>query len=487
MIAALRTAAGAKTAVRDEERSLTYAALREAVDAEARWLKESGCRRCALLADNGVGWITADLSLHASGLLNVPLPAWFAAGQIEHALDDADIDCVLTDDPGRVLRDHPQFTRVCSTPHSQLAALRREPRGAKRLPPDVVKVTYTSGSTGAPKGVCLSLAAIENVARSLVLALPRDVTRHLCVTPLATLLENIAGVYAPLLLGATCIAPSRRATGVSYGALDAGAFIDSVTRHAPHSLILAPELLRVMTAAAHRGWRPPTSLRFVAVGGAPVSVDLLDAAAALGIPAYQGYGLSECASVVCLNTPAATRRGSVGRPLAHTRVRIDERGEIRVRGAAMAGYLGESRPMDAEIATGDLGEIDADGYVYVRGRIKNLFITSMGRNVSPEWLETELLRDRAIVQAVVSGEGRPWPVALIHPAANVEPAGIERALAAANARLPEHARVRAWRRLPVPLTFQDGALTANGRPRRDVIAARYADLIDSMYAAALAC
>jgi long-chain acyl-CoA synthetase len=488
VIAALRMAAPGKIAVRDDRCSLTYAALREAADAEARWLKVAGVRRCALLADNGASWIVADLALLAAGLLNTPLPDWFTPQQLEHVLDDASVDCILTDDPARVLRDHAAFAATGETPHSGLAVMRRVLHARVRaLPADVAKVTYTSGSTGAPKGVCLRLEAIESVARSLVLALPFDVTRHLSVTPFATLLENIAGVYAPLLLGATCIAPSRRTTGVRFGALDARAFLDATARNAPHSLVLAPELLRVMIAGVRMGWRPPDSLRFVAVGGAPVSDDLLDEAARLGIPAYQGYGLSECTSVVCLNTPGASRRGSVGRALAHARVRVDERGEIRVRGGTMAGYLGEAPADSEEIATGDLGEIDADGYVYVRGRSKNVFITSMGRNVSPEWIEAELVRDPAIAQAIVSGEGRPWPAALLHPASpHVDAGELERAVAAANARLPEHARIRGWGWLPAPLSFGDGSLTANGRPRREVIAARYAALVDSLYAAALA-
>jgi long-subunit acyl-CoA synthetase (AMP-forming) len=487
VIAALRAATGDKIAVRDERRSLTYSNLRQAVESEARWLRGLGVRRCALLADNGADWIIADLALLAGGLINAPLPDWFTAPQLERVLEDAGVDCILTDDPERVRRDHAAFAPAGAAPHSGLAAFRSERRvRGHPLQADVAKVTYTSGSTGAPKGVSLTLDAIETAARSLVLALPFDVTRHLCVTPLATLLENIAGVYAPLLLGATCIAPSRRTTGVSFGALDARAFLDTVARYSPHSLILAPELLRIMVAGASSGWRPPESLRFAAVGGAPVSQALLDEAARFGIPAYQGYGLSECASVVCLNTPLASRRGSVGRALAHARVRIDEHGEIRVRGAAMAGYVGASPTSVDEIATGDLGEIDADGFVYVRGRAKNMFITSMGRNVSPEWVEAELLREPALAQAVVSGEGRPWPAALLYPApGQAEPQQIERAVAAANARLPEHARVRCWGRLPAPLGFRDGALTANGRPRRDVIAQRYAALVDSLYATAL--
>ena len=153
----------------------------------------------------------------------------------------------------------------------------------------------------------------------------------------------------------------------------------------------------------------------------------------------------------------------------------------------MSGYLGDTESQAQEIATGDLGEIDADGFVYVRGRIKNMFITSMGRNVSPEWVESYLLRDSAIGQAIVFGEARPHASALISPAsASINTARIERAIIAANNELPAYAQIRHWALLPQPLSFADGLLTANGRPRREAIAAHYRALIDSLYEAALA-
>jgi long-subunit acyl-CoA synthetase (AMP-forming) len=190
---------------------------------------------------------------------------------------------------------------------------------------------------------------------------------------------------------------------------------------------------------------------------------------------------------VCLNTPAASRPGSVGRVLPHASVRIDAQGQILVRGAVMCGYLGHDSLECTEIATGDLGSIDADGYVYVHGRLKNMFITSMGRNVCPEWVETEVSCDPCIGQVVVCGEARPWPIALIHPAAaRVTDMQIERAVANANERLPAYAQVRRWALLPEPLTFANGLLTANGRPRRDAITARHASLIDALYRTALA-
>lgn len=486
VLAALHSAAGWRLALRDDWQSFTYSDLRAAVDVESRWLARSAVGTCALLADNGASWVIADLSLLQANALHVPLPAWFTQDQIDHVLEDAGVAFILTDQPRRLLERDDRLQACGTAPRSQLTLLRRQRAIASRAVAGVSKVTYTSGSTGAPKGVCLTLPALEHVAGSVVSATSLGIGRHLCAMPLATLLENVAGVYAPILLEATCVAPGSRTTGIGYGGVDVAAFVATISRVAPQSLIVPPELLRVLVVAARKGWAPPADLRFIAVGGATVSQALLDEANAIGLPAYQGYGLSECASVVCLNTPASARSGSVGKPLPHARVRIDPDGQIVVAGAVMSGYLGQPLAAD-QIATGDLGEIDGDGYVFVRGRLSNVFITSMGRNVSPEWLEAELTREPAIAQAIVSGEGRPWPCALIYtasPAVTAKELG--RAVASANERLPDYAQVRKWALLPRALSFADGSLTANGRPRRDVIATRHAAVIDELYALDLA-
>jgi long-subunit acyl-CoA synthetase (AMP-forming) len=354
-------------------------------------------------------------------------------------------------------------------------------------------VTYTSGSTSNPKGVCLSGAALEAIAAAVADAtrvLP--IARHLCVLPLATLLENVAGLYAPLLRGATCVLPPSRVTGMSYRGLDVARLLATLTRERPQSLILVPELLQVLVTAVEQGWTCPDSLRFVAVGGAKVAQSLLARADAAGIPVYEGYGLSECASVVCLNTPAARRAGTVGRPLPHVRIRIDEAGQVHVAGNAMLGYLGDRiqggpRTASDEVATGDIGSFDADGYLQLQGRSGNRFITSFGRNVSPEWVECEVAQRLGSRPVLAYGEARPFVVLLVGATAqDVPDAAVATAIDAANASLPNYAQVRRWARAPSPFCFEDGTLTANGRLRRREIHARSVSLLDSLYQAELA-
>jgi long-subunit acyl-CoA synthetase (AMP-forming) len=252
----------------------------------------------------------------------------------------------------------------------------------------------------------------------------------------------------------------------------------------PESLILVPELLRLLVRAAQSGHELPESLRFIAVGGAVVSRALLEEAADLGLPVYEGYGLSECASVTCLNVPGHTKPGSVGRALPHAAVRCDAEGQIFVSGTVMSGYLGEpSSWKQKEIATGDLGWIDEEGFVHVTGRKRHVFISSLGRNLSPEWIESELTHEPVIRHALVAGEAQPFAAALLAPARrDLDIALTQQAVERANERLPDYARVRRWALLPETPTPANGLLTPNGRLRRERVLDRYGSLLDELFA-----
>jgi pyrroloquinoline quinone (PQQ) biosynthesis protein C len=252
-------------------------------------------------------------------------------------------------------------------------------------------------------------------------------------------------------------------------------------------VITLPQMLRLWT-----GWRmqartrlqpiaAPT-LKFVAVGGASVGEPVIRAARAAGLPAYEGYGLSEGASVQTLNLPGADRPGSAGRALPHARLRVADDGEIEIGGPLMRGYVGEAPRDDARTGngwwpTGDLGAIDADGFVHLRGRKKNVLITGFGRNVSPEWVETALQSQPAIAHAVVLGDGEAtlwavlWPSALAGTSAHAVHAAIGAAVSAANATLPDYARIGGWVIATAAFSADSGLTTANGRPQRAAVLA----------------
>lgn len=445
----------------------------------AATLQARGAWVLATLMDNSPAWVVADLAASLAGVVHVPLPAFFNSEQLQHALKAAGVDTLLT--APRLATSWLQMPRQDLEVAGERLALLTLPGYAVQMHACTSKITFTSGTTGTPKGVCLHEKAIRRSAWGLVSALePLDIRRHLCVLPLAVLLENMAGVLAPLARGATVVVPPLAEVGLSGSSgFDPAAFDAAVRRYAPESLILLPQMLRAWTGwLQHTGDRAPASLKIVAVGGAAVGETLVRAARACGIPAYEGYGLSEGGSVQTLNLPGADRPGSAGRALPHTRVRIADDGEIEISGTLMAGYLGQMESEPRWWPTGDLGSIDADGFLYVQGRKKNVLITGFGRNVSPEWVEAALRGQPMVAQAVVFGEGQPALSAVVWPlAATLPDAEIEAAVQAANASLPDYARVARWVRGRAAFSVQNGLATANGRPQRDAILAMHADAL----------
>ncbi|WP_295914527.1 AMP-binding protein [uncultured Xanthomonas sp.] len=443
-------------------------------------LQGHGVHCVASRLDNGPEWLLLDLAIRLNGGVHVPLPTFFSPAQVQYALASSGAQGLIAA-PGPALAD--LDGEALRLPEPGLAG-RRLTQAPVALPAGTGCITYTSGTTGQPKGVCLSADALLQVAGSLADAAsalaPR---RHLCLMPLSTLLENVGGLYAPLLSGAQIALPSLAEIGYSGAAgLDIPTLIACLHRYQPHSVILVPQLLLGLVMAAERGVPLPASLRYLAVGGGRVGPGLLRRAAALQLPVFEGYGLTECASVVALNRPEAQRLGSVGRPLPHARVQVVD-GELQVEGVRCLGYLGAPGPAPGPIATGDLGHVDADGFVHITGRRKHVFITAFGRNVSPEWVESELLQHPLIAQAVVCGEARAHNLAVLWPRrAGEDDAALRGALAEVNAGLPDYARVAGFVRAAAPFSAADGLLTGNGRPRRDAILQRYADAVAQRYA-----
>ena len=219
------------------------------------------------------------------------------------------------------------------------------------------------------------------------------------------------------------------------------------------------------------------------MGGAKTSPDLIFQARNLGLPVFEGYGLSECGSVVTVNVPSADRVGSVGKPLPGTAVRIAESGEIEVAGRGGGGSTASTSAVGNEwLGTGDLGHLDNDGYLFIEGRKDNLLITSFGRNVSPEWPESLLLNSPAITQAAIFGEGRPYLAAVLSPRAQAVPdESLDQAVRAANLQLPDYARIGAWLRAYEPFAPGNGMTTANGRVRRSAVWARYGEELNALF------
>lgn len=455
-------------ALRGDTRRYTYAQLLDEVERREAMLRAEPDGVLALGLENGPDALLWDLAALLAERPCLTLPPFFSPQQRAHCLEQCRARLAVADS---TLAGEFEAVGFQADGHFW----RRQVDGRAALPAGTAKVTYTSGTTGQPKGVCLGAEALLRVAHELEVASRASAPEHyLAVLPLAVLLENL-GVYAALLAGACVTLLPQRQLGIQGASgVDWSKLLATVVLSSAQSLILVPQLLLGLVTAIERGHLGAGQFRFVAVGGARVSPDLLARAARVGLPVFEGYGLSECASVVCLNRPGANRPGSVGRPLPHVRLRLVDDGEVQVCGSALLGYLGEPPFSGQWWPTGDLGEFDADGYLHLRGRKKHQFITSFGRNVNPDWVEAELTQRGVIAQAFVHGEGLPGNLALLWP---LDPACTDQALAdavaSANSALPDYARVKAWHRLESPFGTADGLLTANGRPRREAILARY--------------
>jgi len=464
----------------------TYKQLLTAVSRLAAELQQTGVQALALAADNSPAWAVADLACIRAGIILIPAPHFFSPAQIGHLLKNAGVDAVITDRPDAIatllgsLSIAQQSAKKLSTTLDLIAI--ETPDAA--LPQDCAKITFTSGSTGEPKGVCLSQSAMETVALSLVESTGacRD-DRHISLLPYATLLENIGGLYAPLLAGATVVAPGMGGVGMSGASgLDIGRFVAALHDASATTCIMIPQMLHALIVALEQGFQRPENLRYIAVGGASVSPLLLERAAALGLPVFEGYGLSEAASVVAVNSQADCRPGSVGKPLPHVELRFAEDGEILVRGALLCAYLGDAaQGADDYWPTGDIGYLDGDGFLYLSGRKKHIFITAFGRNVSPEWVERELSIEPAIAQCCVFGEARPFNVAVIVASESANTEIVQQAVDAANARLPDYARVSAWLMADKAFSVANALWTGTGRPRREHIFKAYVEKINGLY------
>ncbi|WLG36697.1 AMP-binding protein [Pseudomonas simiae] len=447
---------------------MDYTSLFAEVAYRQERLRDEGVKVVALALDNGVDAMLWDLAVLFEGLTCLTLPPFFSPAQRAHCLEQSHAE--------RVIAEPHLAAELQAGGYRQAGEFWcRTFEGRPAMPSNTAKLTFTSGTTGAPKGVCLSADSLLRVTRELHQAShSRDPRHHLALLPIAILLENL-GCYAALYAGASLSLPSQKSLGIQgASAVDAVQLLGCLATRQPHSLILVPQLLLMLVIAAEQKAFNPKSLRFAAVGGARVSKALLQRAQQLGMTVYEGYGLSECASVVCLNHPEAHRPGSVGRPLPHVEIRLAEDGEVLVKGPMLLGYLDQPDLHAPWWPTGDLGDVDEDGFLYLKGRKKHQFVTSYGRNVNPDWVEAELTQGGIIAQAFVYGEALPENHALLWPLrADCSDAQLAAAVAEANTGLPDYAQVHRWTRLAEPFTTANGLLTANGRPKRDAIVARY--------------
>jgi long-chain acyl-CoA synthetase len=449
-----RTAiAGARPAIVAPAGTLSYQALLSRIHDGAEW----ACNlpdRVGLLYVSAADCIVADLALSFAGKELVPLPTFFSDAQLKHIIRSADLSHVVCDS---VSGERAGKLGLIASALGAVTSGGREPAA------DARRIIFTSGTTGQPKGVRLSARQVLASARALAEATGATAEdRYLSLLPSALLLEQIAGIYVPLLVGGTIHLPHEL-----LGRTIAGAAEEAK----PTATVLVPDLLKAwLNELESRDNSGPASLKYVAVGGAPVPARLMSAAWRRGLPVYEGYGLSECSSVVSVNRPGEKGVGTAGRPLSGVHVAI-ESGEIVVSGpTVMIGYLAEP-DVSGPWRTGDLGSLDPEGRLSVKGRKDNVIVTGAGRNVSPEWIEDMIAADWRIGRCVVV-EHEGALVAVITPVDKSITASmptLRDILVQASRHAPDYAKPRQCLVLSDEEFGALDLLTPNGRPRRSSI------------------
>jgi long-chain acyl-CoA synthetase len=466
---------------------------------------------------------------------------------------------VMDPPPGAMTAPVPVVTleQVAERGHQRILdgwGVAREFRDVARgvAPTDLATVVYTSGTTGEPKGVMLTHGNLAANLADICEALPFDDTDvALSVLPLChsfermvayvylargvsmvfaqspeTLARDLAVVRPTLMTGVPRVFEKLRARVLERGR-DAGGLTRAVFEWA---MQVAATSGRQMAAGGSVGGWPGVKrrladrlvfrtvrdglggrLRFAVSGGAPLHPRLGEWFSGLGVPILEGYGLTETAPVLTVMRLGAVRFGTVGRALAHVDLRLAEDGEILARGPnVMAGYY--KRPAETAAVlregwfhTGDVGSIDADGYLAITDRKKDLIVTSGGKKIAPQPIERELSAHALVAEAVVVGEERHFPVALLVPdfvelsrhVAAAPPASLAEAqilverpevialfqtvVDALNARLAQFERIKKFAILPQELTSGAGELTPTLKVKRGVVEQKYRQVIDRLY------
>jgi long-chain acyl-CoA synthetase len=426
-----------------------------------------------------------------------------------------------------------------------------ERRIRARKPDDLATIIYTSGTTGEPKGVELTHRNIvANIEGCLDVVEFGPNWTAISFLPLSHVYERMVD-YAYFQCGLTiAYAESIEKLGENFLEVRPHVFV-AVPRvyEKIHAKILAGVEssgfrrrifgAALRTAKEHfayveRGEKPPFALalrwkffdriayrkvkdrlggrfQFCLSGGAPLAPELADFFGGMGIRVLEGYGMTESSPVIATNTPECWRNGTVGKPLPNLEVRIAEDGEILVRGPSiMRGY--RNRPDETKsvlsddgwLATGDVGRLDAEGFLVITDRKKEIIVDAYGKNIAPQRIENLLKARPSISQAVVIGDRRPFVSALVVPdfqrcraemfrlgvrlEGNPEIAAhpevyrlVQNDVHAVNEELAQFEQIKRIALLPTELTQERGELTPTLKVKRRVIAERFAPLIESLY------
>ena len=458
-------------------RRRTYREICAGARSVADRLQQAGAAkgdRVILWAENSPEWVEVFWGCLLQGVAVVP---------IDFLSSSPDFVRRVVDETSPLLCFHGDETDPEALPRSSRISL-SEPlpvaapiASVEVTPDDIVEILYTSGSTAAPKGVvhrhkniCANLTPLaDEIARYRTYAALFQPIRTLDLLPLSHMFGQTLGLYVPPLLkgsatflsdlNPTAVWETLRRKRISVLAAVPG-LLENLRRIAEKKLDVPVEPPRRKglwavpeTLIRHRAMHRETGWKFWAfvVGGASLDVELESFWRNLGYAVVQGYGLTEASPIVSVNDPFASVRGSIGKPLGDQEIRLAPDGEILVRGANVSTEYYGAQP-DAGthfeagwLHTGDLGEIDAAGRLFFRGRKRDLMVRSDGMNVYPLDVEAALNKRPGVVESVVLGIG-PQANPIVHAAVVLadDAPPVQEIIAATNLRLQPHQRIQAW-------------------------------------------
>jgi long-chain acyl-CoA synthetase len=535
---------------------VTWAEASRAVLAIASALVEQGVERgdrVVLMGENSLDWFYCDFAIQAVGAVTVPI---YAAAPPDMARTiAADCEAVLAIVSGEELAARlvvnqrlRSILRMDVAVDGWLAAAPAKlGEVAVRLgaisPDDLCTIVYTSGTTGDPKGAELAHRNLVDITRAVLRVFPlgRD-DSTLSWLPFSHVFERINGTFSCLMFGgqiwishgvahlaedlalvqptvllsaprvyekihAAVMQRVHEAGGIRHTLFDWAIGVGIRFSHTPRpGPLLAAEhrAAERLVLAALRKRLTGGRLRFFISGGAALAREIEEFFWAIGVPILNGWGMTETSSGASSNTLTEHRFLTVGKPFPGVEVKIAGDGEILVRGPGdMLGYhdnpTGTAEMIkDGWICTGDIGELDPDGFLKITDRKKDLIKTAGGKYVAPQPLEFEIQRDDLVEQAVVIGESRPYVTALIVPDWTMiskripgTPEGlvadqrvidmIRPGIDALNQRLGSWESIKYFTLLPRSFSEEAGEITQTLKVKRRVIDQRYARQIDSMY------
>jgi long-chain acyl-CoA synthetase len=530
----------------------SYADLVEAAREIAGGLIDQGVEagdRVAIFSDTRPEWTLADLGIVLAGAVTVPIYQTASAEEAKHVLADSEAKVVFVEneellstarEAGKELdvglyivfedRDLDKLRKRAGDHLDEV-----DKRVEAIEPDDVFTLIYTSGTTGPPKGCVLTHGNYRANAQMLeeVAEIGPDSVVYLFL-PLAHALSRMTQMVA-LDLGA-CI---------GYWRGDKNLLIDDLKELRPTHFPAVPRIFEKIYEQAHeqadgrikgklfesaidigREVRHTQrlgetvgpalraeyevmdrrvlskvrdlfggNLKYALTGAAPVQKEMLEFFDACGILILEGYGSTETSAVVSANAPDDFKFGTVGKPMPGTDVKIGDEGEILVRGPhVFQGYRGledETKEVlddDGWFHTGDLGEIDDEGFLKISGRTKEILVTSSGKNITPTNIEEKIAESPAVSQVIVVGDDRPYLVALVTPDGKSgddddgpDESAIQKAIDDANADLANIEQVKKFKVLPRELSQEEGELTPTLKVKREKVYENFKDEIEELY------